>query len=237
MLRFARRARAAVGAARPRASGVDADDGVEAAVGDPGRPVGTHDHAVRRRARPQRDAPDAPGARVEPAQLPGVLGGEPDRAARSRRHVVRVRAGDDGELASVVRGRRAGGAARPAAVAAWAVVVSRLRAPSDPEPQAPSAATAASASPRSHRPGTPSRIVPGRWIGSAAGHGRSRQLTAGAEPDLASPPSQHEDRGAARNALRVPLPPTRGVTSAAMACARPSRHQQNGAPQRLPDGV
>ena len=94
-----------------------------------------------------------------------------------------------GNSRSVVRGRRAGGTARPATVAAGAVAVSRASGPpSDPEPQPPSAARAASASPRSHRPGTPARIVPGRWTGSAAGHGLSRQLMAGPEPDLGLPP-------------------------------------------------
>ncbi|MNP10831.1 hypothetical protein D3C76_1029940 [compost metagenome] len=72
--------------------GVHADDGVEAAVGDPGIAVRAADHPVRRGARAERDRFAPAGLRVEAAKGAGALGGVPDLAIGGRRHVVRAAA-------------------------------------------------------------------------------------------------------------------------------------------------
>ena len=91
----ARREREASDLPRPR---VDADDCVQAAVGDPGSAVGPDDHAVRRGAGAQRRQPRAPVPRVQPAQLARVLRRVPDASVPGGRDVVRVRPRRDPEL-------------------------------------------------------------------------------------------------------------------------------------------
>ncbi len=85
---------------------IDAHDGVETAIGDPGRAVRPDDYAMRRRARPERDALDLPRFGIEPAEHPGALAGVPDGAVRCRRHVVGMIAGGQIEIFDL--GRRGG---------------------------------------------------------------------------------------------------------------------------------
>ena len=91
----ARREREPPDLPRPR---VDADDCVQAAVGDPGSAVRPDDHAVRRGAGAERGQPRAPGPRVQPAQLARVLRRVPDASVPGGRDVVRVRPRRDAEL-------------------------------------------------------------------------------------------------------------------------------------------
>ncbi|KFB72764.1 MAG: hypothetical protein AW09_002030 [Candidatus Accumulibacter phosphatis] len=69
---------------------VDAHDGIQSAVSDPGRTVRTNDHPVRGRAFPQSDLFDLAVRRVDPAKRALPLRRVPDRAAwfRVGRHVV-----------------------------------------------------------------------------------------------------------------------------------------------------
>ena len=53
--------------------GIDADDGVQAAIGDPGGAVRPDDHAMGARALAQRDALDLAGLGVKPPKRAGVL--------------------------------------------------------------------------------------------------------------------------------------------------------------------
>ena len=66
----------------------DADDGVLATVGEPGRPVRALDHPVRRRSGAECDELRAAGLRVEPAEVAAALRAEPHAAIGGRRHVV-----------------------------------------------------------------------------------------------------------------------------------------------------
>ncbi len=54
-------------------------------------PSGPGDHAVRRRARTERDLADVAGRRVEVAEDAGLLAGVPDPAVGGRRDVVGMR--------------------------------------------------------------------------------------------------------------------------------------------------
>ena len=83
--------------------GVDADDRVQAAVGDPGVAVRPGDDAMGRGPVTERDGPDAPGRGVEVAERAVVLARVPDAAVRRRRDVVGMRAGDDVELPDTER--------------------------------------------------------------------------------------------------------------------------------------
>jgi len=72
------------------ARGIDAHDGVLAAVGEPRRPVRPDNDAVRCGIRAERDALDRTARRV---QLPGnavILSGVPDLAAWPDSHIVRI---------------------------------------------------------------------------------------------------------------------------------------------------
>ena len=98
--------------------GIDPDDRVQAAVGDPGVAVRPGDDAVRRGPGTERDRPDVAGRRVEVAERAVVLARVPDAAVGRGRDVVRMRAGHDVELpdgegdggsAGWRRGRRWGG--------------------------------------------------------------------------------------------------------------------------------
>ncbi len=78
--------------------GIDPDDRVQAAVGDPGVAVRPGDDAVGRGPGTERDRPDVSGRGVEVAERAVVLAGVPDAAVRRGRDVVRMRAGHDVEL-------------------------------------------------------------------------------------------------------------------------------------------
>ena len=60
-----------------------------AALGHPRRAVGSDDHAVRGRARAERDEIDLAGRRIEPAELAVALGRVPDDAVAADGDVVR----------------------------------------------------------------------------------------------------------------------------------------------------
>ena len=72
--------------------GIVADVGVQAAVGDPGRAVGRHDHAMRRGTRADRNVLVLAGGRVEAAEIALHLSGVIDRAVGRRRNVMGPRA-------------------------------------------------------------------------------------------------------------------------------------------------
>src|SRR5919202_5981103 len=72
---------------------VDAHDGIQPAIGDPGGTVRPDDNAMWCRSLAQLDMVCLAGRRIEPAQLAGPLGGVPDRAITRRRNVMRVGAG------------------------------------------------------------------------------------------------------------------------------------------------
>src|SRR5215208_752293 len=93
-VRVARLRREPPAADTPRAR-IDADDRVEAAVGDPRCAVGPHDHAVRCRAGPERDVQRLSRLRVQMSELARRLCRVPDAAVPRRRDVVRVLAGWD----------------------------------------------------------------------------------------------------------------------------------------------
>ncbi len=84
----------------------DADDRVQAAVGDPCCSVGPDDHAMWRAALPQRDLGRLAGLRIEDAQPASQLCRVPDRSIRRGCDVVRVRARRNVELLVRVGGRR-----------------------------------------------------------------------------------------------------------------------------------
>ena len=99
VLRFAPRAVGGSGkAVTSSVVGVDPDDRVQAAVGDPGVAVRPGDDAVRRRAARRAGWSGRPGGRVEVAERAVVLARVPDAAVRRGRDVVRMRAGGDIEL-------------------------------------------------------------------------------------------------------------------------------------------
>ena len=85
---------------------VDADDRVQAAVGDPGRAVRADDDAVRRRAVAERDRRDLAARGIEMAERPVALPGVPDAAVGGRRDVMRMRARRHRVLDDLERRRR-----------------------------------------------------------------------------------------------------------------------------------
>ena len=79
---------------------IDAHDGVEAAVGDPGRAVRPDNHAVGPRAAAEMNVARVARVRIQDTQRFLVLGGVPDDTvfAGGRRDVVGMRTIRDGEF-------------------------------------------------------------------------------------------------------------------------------------------
>src|SRR5262249_28692783 len=71
---------------------VDADDRVGPTFGDPGRPVGADDHAVRRRSGAERDEIDLAWRGVEAAERTDPLRRVPGDTVGADGHVVRISA-------------------------------------------------------------------------------------------------------------------------------------------------
>jgi hypothetical protein len=69
---------------------IDTYDGIQAAVGDPWRAIGSDDHTMRRRSRSQRDMMCLAGLWIEAAQRARRLRGVPHRAIRRGRNIVRM---------------------------------------------------------------------------------------------------------------------------------------------------
>ncbi len=65
--------------------GIDAYDGVQAAVGHPRRAVRADNHSMRPRPLAELDATDLTGLGIQQAQLAQAPGDIPDAALRSRR--------------------------------------------------------------------------------------------------------------------------------------------------------
>ena len=70
--------------------GIEADDGVLPAIGEPRRAVRSNDDAMRRRFGPERIAFNFAGRGIEQATNAGLLPGKPDFAGRPDRDVVRI---------------------------------------------------------------------------------------------------------------------------------------------------
>ena len=77
---------------------VHSDDGIQAAIGDPGRIVRTDDDAVGRRGRPQPHHHDLTRGWIEPAHGPVTLPRVPDPAEAVRHGVMRAAARRNGVL-------------------------------------------------------------------------------------------------------------------------------------------
>jgi hypothetical protein len=93
-----------IGTGRQRVSrhlpggGIDADDRVQSAIGDPGCAVRTDDDPMGRRTVAQRDLLDLASGRIEPSQGALSLRRIPDSAIGRRRHVMGPRTGRHLEL-------------------------------------------------------------------------------------------------------------------------------------------
>src|SRR5262249_34381141 len=90
------------------ASRIEARDRVLPAFGDPGRAVGTDDHAVRRRALAERDLLDLAGLWIENAERALILRSVPHLAVRRGGDIVRMRAGCDRKIRDAVGPCRTG---------------------------------------------------------------------------------------------------------------------------------
>jgi len=88
---------------------VNSNDGVEAAVGDPGSVVGADDDAVGRGAASEGDVPGLAGGGVEEAEGAGALGCVPDGAVGSGGDIVGMGASRDGKF---FKGESRGGGSR-----------------------------------------------------------------------------------------------------------------------------
>src|SRR5215831_4913454 len=78
--------------------GIDSGDRVLPALGDPGGTVGSYDHAMGRRARPQRDQIRLAGPGIEPAEFARRLRSEPHCTIRCRIDVVRPSPASTGKV-------------------------------------------------------------------------------------------------------------------------------------------